>query len=390
MARRPVYLHIGLQKTGTTYLQSILFDSVEQLSAQGLDLVPDTKLGTFHLVLDACERYDEGVDDPAVARSLARVPASVRAASGSRVLFTQEDVAASPDHQIERLLGAYGRSDREIHLIVTVRDLARQIPSAWQQDLQAGMSFSFEDYLQGLLTREGPAGQAFWRNQDLLAILDRWGEHVPPERTHVVTVPPRGSDPDETLHRFCDVLGLDPAILERVQPTVNPSMGRAQGELLGRVNAQLQPWQKRRQIYGNVGKRYFAIKLLGQQPGPRALVPDSAEEFCRDYAARTVARLREGGYDVVGDLGDLEPRASAFGPVSPPTPVEEVNDAAVAAIVAMLGERTDRLARRREREREQWQETASPLVAPGPDSAWGRARDAVVRRLRRSSRPDVG
>jgi len=67
-----IYLHIGLQKTGTSFLQDALFNSAEELARQGLDMVPDSRLAAFHLMLRVRNRYDPAVDPPDVARALDR------------------------------------------------------------------------------------------------------------------------------------------------------------------------------------------------------------------------------------------------------------------------------------------------------------------------------
>ena len=72
----PVYVHIGLMKTGTSYLQSIYWNSQDQLRALGLDLVPATRRDTFHLMLDVRGRYQPGSDPASVADALAGLPGS--------------------------------------------------------------------------------------------------------------------------------------------------------------------------------------------------------------------------------------------------------------------------------------------------------------------------
>ena len=44
------YLHVGLPKTGTSYLQSHLWDSPRQLAAVGVRMVPESRGETFTLM----------------------------------------------------------------------------------------------------------------------------------------------------------------------------------------------------------------------------------------------------------------------------------------------------------------------------------------------------
>ena len=69
---RRLYVHIGLQKTGTTYLQAVMLGNRDRLAAQGLVLVPPTKKEAFQLMLLVRDRYQPGRDPAVVADALAR------------------------------------------------------------------------------------------------------------------------------------------------------------------------------------------------------------------------------------------------------------------------------------------------------------------------------
>src|SRR5688500_11303527 len=92
--RRRLFVHVGLQKTGTSYLQGVMLRNREVLAAQGLDLVPATKRESFHLMLDVRDRYTPGRDPESVATSLERFEADLAAAPGPRALYSQESLAA--------------------------------------------------------------------------------------------------------------------------------------------------------------------------------------------------------------------------------------------------------------------------------------------------------
>ena len=163
---------MGLQKTGTSYLQSIFWHNQSELARQGLDLVPGSKRDTFHLMLNVRERYQPDFDPPEVAGALAALPGQLARLSGTRALITEESLASATDDQIRNLLAAC--SDREVHLMVTLRDLGRQIPSAWQQVLQSGGTVSFERYLRRLAKQRGQADSKLWVNKDVVGVLRRY------------------------------------------------------------------------------------------------------------------------------------------------------------------------------------------------------------------------
>lgn len=344
MGARRVYLHVGLQKTGTSYLQAVLFAAQGHLRERGLDLVPGSKREMFQVMLCVRERFDPLYDPPEAAMALARFPAQLGAAPGPVALLSEEALAASSPAGIRRLVAAC--ADREVHLVFTVRDLARVVPSMWQQQLRSAGTVSFDDYLRAVVAREGPTAQRFLRNQDLPRVLDRWEEEVPASRIHVVTVPPPGSPATVLLERYCSMLAVDPAPLAGYVPPGNPSLGRVEAELLRRVNAGLPAERRRRQLYGDVGKRYFSQRVLGERRSEPARLPLELAPWCREWADEMVQRLAVGGYDVVGDLDDLRPRSESFARTTEPVDDTAVAEVAVRALVTMLDERIGRVQRR--------------------------------------------
>src|SRR5689334_20798806 len=221
---RRLYLHIGLQKTGTSYLQNVMWKNQDRLRGLGLDLVPSSKRETFNLMLDVRERYNPEFDPPEVATALAKLAGRLAAAPGPAALITEESLAPARDPQIQRLLAAC--TEREVHVVVTLRDLGRQIPSAWQQTLQSGGSLTYAAYLRRLRANEGRPHTRLWSSKDVAAILERWSAHVPAERIHLVTVPPPGSPHQTLLDRYTRVLGIDPGLLDREVERSNESIGR--------------------------------------------------------------------------------------------------------------------------------------------------------------------
>lgn len=376
MPRPRLYVHIGLQKTGTSYLQSMFWASADSLREQGLDMVPGTLRETFWLMLDVRGRYDADLDPAAAGRSVDRLPELLSASTGTRALLTEESLAPATDDQIARLLSRCG--SHEVHVVVTARDLARQIPSSWQQRLQAGSDEPFAEYLarlrqaHGKRSAAGPMGA--WRQKDVAGVLARWSRHVPAERCHLVTVPPSGSEPDLLLRRFCSLLDVDPERLDGDRTRPNEGLGHVGAELLRRVNAGLDPELRRRQVYGAVGKRYFAHQVLGPESGRRIRMPAELADWTTEVAREQVARLREGGFTVVGDLEDLVPRPSAFTdePVEPSD--AELAEEATRALSRVLG---DQLAERLQGERRR--RTPS---APAGESRLGSRLRGGVRRLR--------
>jgi hypothetical protein len=325
----PVYLHIGMKKTGTSYLQSILRASTDELGRQGVELVPRHEPDGFWLARAVLGRRTAG--DP-----LAALPRQLVAATGSRCLITQELLGRADRRQIARLVPAL--ADHDVHVVVTVRDVARTIPSAWQQYVKAGHSETYDEYRDAVLSMNGTgAARTFWRDHGVVDMVQRWERLASPSSIHVVIRPQAGSPPEVLLERFCSVIGIEPDHLVRDVARPNESLGLVQVEVLRRLNEV--PAHHARWVYGKVYKRGFARGVLGEQPGRRALMPDTSKSWCRDYTDTVVEALTSGGYDVVGDLEDLRPPDSAFtdGPQS--VSDTETAAAAVLALRALLEER---------------------------------------------------
>jgi len=337
---RRVFIHVGLQKTGTSFLQHAFFASTDVLAAQGLDMVPPTRLSAFRLMLRVRDRYDPAIDPPGVVDSLSRFQEQLRAATGSRGLLTEESLAPAMKRQIARLVDAC--APREVHVVVTVRDLARQIPSAWQEWVKRSMNLPFEEYVESLYEREVPASRKFWAHQDLPTTLGRWAVYVPPERIHVVTVPQRGQDREVLLHRFCQVMEVDPDSLVTTGRPRNDSLGHVQAELLRRVNEALAPELRRRDVHGAVGKRYFAGQILRQQQGEPARLHVRHRPWCDELALSFVEELRTGGYRVVGDVDELIPADASYTDQELPVDDAAVAAAATDALAAMLADEAAR------------------------------------------------
>ena len=343
---RRLYLHIGLQKTGTTYLQAAMLRGRESLAEQGLDLVPPTKRECFELMVVVRNRY-EARRDPASDRNIIeRFTEQLERAPGSRAVYSQESLAAAGPAQVERLLAACG--DREVHVVLTVRDLARQLPSAWQEELKAGGTTAFGPYLRRLRSLE-QAGKPRhpWIHLDPPAVLKRWSEALSPDRVHVVTVPPPGSPTTLLLERFAKVLEVDPARFDPEDRPSNSSLGQVQAEVLRRVNAELPEEVHRRYVYSDVVKRFFGAKVLGAQEKRKILVPARFRDWCEEVTERQIAELEAAGYHLEGSFADLRCAESSFAEDFRQPSEREVAAASVSALATMLATRGTAEAQRR-------------------------------------------
>jgi hypothetical protein len=323
--QRRVFLHVGCPKTGTTFLQSTMWKSRDRLLDAGLEL-PVDRVSHFQLALAVREQLIPDVDTPRVLSAVDRMTDALKSSTSSIVLSNEMLAGATREQAdgLHRLL-AETTGDAEVHLVVTARDLARQVPAEWQQQIQHRRTISWPDFLQSLVDG-GEATAYFLPAQDASDVARRWADDLPPERVHVVTVPRRSAPREQLLTRFCAVLGVDPELLSEAAAVPNESLGLVSVELLRRVNVALgDRLPHPRSGYGRVGKRYFAQQVLAPLGGRRPTVPAQLRSWCLEQSDRIVESIAAGGYDVVGDLEELRPDFD-----SEETPAE-VNDTEVAA-----------------------------------------------------------
>lgn len=346
MQRTPrAFIHVGLPKTGTSYLQSLLWESQDELEAQGLTHLPKPvgSVSATQLMLAVRGRLDDGQDLTSEAELLRRFAADVRAAGDQDVLYTQEQLAPAGPKQAGRVFRRL--PDREHHVVITARSLARQLPSAWQERVKTRSRIGYDHFLQAVVDRSGKA-RDFWRHQDLLGVAERWGSHVPVQNVHIVTVPPPGCSPDMLLQRFCEVLGIDAGRLNPARSRSNSSLGLTQAELLRRVNVALgDRLPNPRRGYSRVAKWYLVSRALLPQGGAAPRLPSSLRGWVEDLTEQWIAEIRARGYHVVGDLDDLRPADAHFSDEPQEASDEEVLESAVSALAELLVARDEEVRR---------------------------------------------
>lgn len=385
---RTCFIHAGTPKTGTSYLQGVFFGSRDRLSAHGFELLPHRQQDHLNLAL-TLRGLIRDFDPPYVGQVLDRLRAQLAETSASRILITQESLAPTTPEQAAPLMELLAGWD--VHVIVTARDIARQVPSAWQQRIQARHVVGMEAFFTAVEKRE-PLAADFWANHDVPAELGRWSEVVGADRVHLVTCPQPGADPGVLLDRFCSVVGVDRSLLSTEVEVHNVALGRPQAELQRRVNVALgDRLPHSRAGYVRVGQAFLAGRVLQRQQGRKPRLPERMRPWAEGVAADWSEAISATGCEVVGDLAELEPRDDAFDPVLEPIDDAELVDVAATALADILeirdGELDDVASLRRELE------DANRRLAElrGIKQSARALAAAVVRRLRRmSGRQEAG
>lgn len=344
-----VYLHIGPPKTGTTYLQQMIWANRATLVSRGVALPGARPVDHFHAALDLRGIEFGGHPNPEVPGAWRRLVAATRSSRAAKVVISHEVLAGSDEDQVARV--ASDLAPAEVHVVYGARDLARQLPAVWQESLKNRRSRRFDHFLDAALQESDatvrPRRSGFWQAQDAGATLRRWSTVIPPDRIHVLTVPRSGSPPATLWERFAACLDIEPSGVDLAVRRSNPSLTFEDTEVLRRLNKRLSddlPWP----VYERIVKARFNRHADERPTGTAVRVPRERQEAILARARRTRDELSTAGFQIVGDLEDLIPQDDDFaaaGAAPAPDP-DKVADAAVTLLAVTLTERSGRLSRR--------------------------------------------
>jgi hypothetical protein len=331
MARR-VFLHVGPPKTGTSFLQEAWWQNQSALREHGLLYPGQHWMAHFHAAARVCENTTQlRRMQPRNRDAWNRLTDEISAFDGDALLSSERFAAAYAD-QADRALRRLEEVAAEVHVIVTARDLGRQLPSNWQQHVRSGGDKTLDQWWRAIASDEDAR---YWRSQDFAGLLERWSQGLPEDRAHLVVHAPPGSPKHLLWDRVCSVLGIDPTAIHPLT-RMNASLGATHVELLRRVNAALPPGRNASAV-GSFTKTFFAGQMIiPAMPSPPFVLPPDAHAWAVERATTMVSELRKHRYDVVGDLDDLIPDARAPEGITP----QEISDADLLQLAVPVLART--------------------------------------------------
>jgi hypothetical protein len=372
-----VYLHIGLHKTGTTYVQQLLRANRRPLRSQGVLYPGGSKMPSqVFAVWDLLGRRPETTGDARITGSWQSMVDAINTADDDVVMLSDEHLSLATGMQARTAVAAF--PGREVHVVVTVRDLGRTLVSAWQEEVKNRGAWTWPEFVSAVRdpSRAGSSpARGFWIRQDLAPILGVWAKVVPADRIHVVTVPRPGAPRDLLVRRLGSVVGFDPATLTNEAPWANETVGVVGTELIRRLNPLLTHLPRRQ--YDRAVKR-VVVRVLARATDPeRIALPAADLDWACTRGAAMVEEVRQAGYPVVGDLAELEPA-----PSTGRLPDQASTDELLASAVAALAGLTEAYA-------ELWWENRAPedqVEADPVARASSRARALVFRGRRAAAR----
>lgn len=301
-----VYLHVGAMKTGTTYLQKLLAVNAAGLRTAGVLVAP----GRGPAVPDVLDYVSDGVAyREAVRGRWAELVRRTEEHDGRAMVLSHEYLSLKGPPYPERVVRSFPAA--EVHVVLTVRDAAGTLPAQWQTSARNRGTMTWPEYVAAAIEDPARRGHTFLRAQRARRILAEWGALVPPERLHVVTVPPAAAGPDLLWERFAQVLGIDPALAPERTVPANPSTGYASAHLLcllhrAAATARL-PHHDVRILLVHLGE-VLAARAATE---PKPPLDEAALAFTADWNRRTRRAIKRSGASLVGSWADLPTGAAA-------------------------------------------------------------------------------
>jgi hypothetical protein len=332
----PIFVHVGLPKTGSTQVQRILWRNRDLLRSQGVSYPGRTRRAHFHAALDVI-----GSSSPEVADAWNTLAGQVMSTPG-RAVISHEMLAAARERQVERIMDSF--TGREVHMVITLRDFSRIVPATWQERAKNRQVEPWQEYLSDVAA--GPAGKhRFWRLQDAPRVLRTWHKFLPSDQVHAVIVPPLTADRSLLFKRFASVVGFDAEACEMPESAVNESIGAVEIALLQRINTgtELLSWPDYRRLV----KNHLVTKLLAPRPDQiRVVLPESTRPWVTRETDRIRQTIADIGCVVVGDVDELTPMGiGAVGPSTTDSPdlvsIDDVLQASTQVTVGLLTDRGD-------------------------------------------------
>jgi hypothetical protein len=356
MASRLI-LHIGLQKSGTTYLQELIASGAGELAAAGI-VYPVSPAGKRRRRTENHEWASYGLlgpEYPWVSEQRAETEKSAWKTLERQVMRTKGTVLLSAEAlsvirtpAIRTLLGRLAIGD--VQVVVTARSLHRTLPSLWQQHVRNGRRLGFERYLEMLdEQRRLPEARIeedrdlhLWRAFAIGRLVRRWAGEVGASRVRVVTSP--GRPPQLLWARFAEAIGVPGFTFtadDAAAKPVHTGLTAPEAVVLTSLNSALATagWtaDRARRLREAILTEGFQTRA---DRGPRIAIPAHWRSRVDEWSKEDVTDLLDSGVTMIGDLADLHPepvRDAADGPT-----VEEVAAAWAAAVLALgSGKTTD-------------------------------------------------
>ncbi len=298
-------LHIGLPKTGTTALQHSLWAARVPLEAHGAHNV-SRRAHERKVAITAAG--DVRSYWPAENARWQELAAEFRASTARMTFWSSESLSLAVPERIRGLREELGPS----YVVCTIRALAPQLSSLWQQGLRRAERLPLDEWLRVRFDEEPPSGrgQGYQPSQVLRRLNPRrvladWGSAFGEDKVVFVILDP--TEHTRLLRTFEGLLGV-PELLE-LSPSSNRSLPMPEAEMLRHCAVSFleqggdrDDWMATAGDTRKLKLRPVVEAMSRDQP---IRLPRWAVEQANEYADEWIAGLAASGAQVIGDPAHL-------------------------------------------------------------------------------------
>lgn len=309
---RTLYLHVGLPKTGTTYLQKVIGENRAAFVAAGLGFGPyqDPVTGSHY------PRFVEAMETAGIPR----VIAETRACAGTRILVSDENLAAYLSMPAEggrlyaHAIRDAARPDLAVRIVIFLRRqdyLKESIFAQSVKDWYAGSILHQTHFDYDLNGRVLRMEEVFGRDAVTVVLYDDEG-------------------PNDILGAFLRALdlALDPARLRRPAGRENPAMHRRKVLFLSQVPKAAGAQHAARTMYVPrfIARVVARSEAVADDGGRFLMSPCQRHDLVAAHAAGNRALVARHG---IAAPGCFLGRPDLEAPWTPPAPITRGEIAAV-------------------------------------------------------------
>jgi hypothetical protein len=300
------FLHIGPHKTGTTALQAAFHLARDRAEEQGVHYAsygrqPVTAVRAG--IGKAGARSANG--KPPNIRHWRWLVREIERSRADRILLSSENFADAEPEAIARVVADLDPA--RVHVVVTLRPLARIIPSQWQQYVQNRLTSTFDHWVDAILNQpRGTVTPTFWHRHRHDELVDRWAQVVGHENLTVVALD--DADREMLFRAFEQLLGLTPGTLVADPNLTNRSMSLAEIEVIRAFNVAFQEAGLPAALYERILHTGAASLQTRRAPDPRegrVALPAWSLAPVAEISRAMVESIAASGVRIVGDLDSL-------------------------------------------------------------------------------------
>ena len=277
---KQIYIHIGLHKTGSTYIQKVLAENRALLRSLDVDypeLGAEFLFGHHNVAWSLIPNHAlQNTEDFTLDQLLNYIDQAV----AKRLIISSEDFDFLQPDQVSKL--RHLLFDYDVKIVMYIRNPMNALYSHWQESVKHGDIRPFEDYFEQILANPKPL--------DYCRIADIWATVFGPEAMNFVIYDNLvADDTDIALYFLNEILALkiESKQLNTPQSKVNPSSDIGTIEVIRQLN-EIKKEQ------GNPDRITTAfMTFLRQHPQGKALKQHLQDDYSNSYDFVDLAPLKE-------------------------------------------------------------------------------------------------